>query len=521
TGDTADNMTYYSNPLFTFRPDGQPVTATREIVKTEVCNGCHTTMAFHGGGRRETGLCILCHTTQSTDAGTGNILDLPQMIHKIHSGKTLPSVVGGTPYQIIGHGNTVNDYSDVGFPQDVRDCAVCHNGAAQSDVYLTKPTLEGCGSCHDRTWFGDATLTPAGYTNHPIAQEDNTMCAGCHPATGNNASIPSLNRVHVTPEQSSSAPGLNLAIVSVTPNPADGTLQTVVHVTNGAGQPITALSQLTRLAVTVAYPASDYQTEFSERMIASGTSTVPGVVDASDAANGNYGYTFKKTLPTGTSQTFALGVEGRSTFTIGTDPATHTQAPTENPIVFFTTDGSTPVPRRDVVDEANCLKCHFKLELHGGSRVSVPYCLFCHNSTLTAGTDDPPAESVHFDVLVHKIHRAENLTQPYVIGSLNANEVTFPGLVQECTICHLDGTVDLPLPAEATPTIITLTAGPPATTETVLPTRAACTACHDDPVVDTHATVMGDAATGAESCAVCHDATAPFSAAVSHALALP
>jgi len=106
-------------------------------VRTETCNKCHTRLQLHGE-RREVQLCITCHTPQSTDAQSGNTVDMPVMIHKIHMGEGLPSVEAGDPYQIVGFQNTVHDYSEVVYPQDVRNCVSCHTGAEMSDFYLTK-----------------------------------------------------------------------------------------------------------------------------------------------------------------------------------------------------------------------------------------------------------------------------------------------------------------------------------------------------------------------------------------------
>src|SRR5262249_27247344 len=102
------SRTVFANPLFNFVPTGGAVTTVRQVATTAECNGCHNPLAEHGGGRREVGLCQLCHTDQGFDPETGNSIELQQMIHRIHHGKDLPSVVDGplgAKYQIIGNQN--------------------------------------------------------------------------------------------------------------------------------------------------------------------------------------------------------------------------------------------------------------------------------------------------------------------------------------------------------------------------------------------------------------------------------
>ena len=87
------------------------------------CNQCHDPLSAHGGSRQDVKLCVTCHQPQTVDPDTGNTVDFKVMVHKIHRGASLPSVEAGTPYIIIGNSQSVHDFSDVVFPQDIRNCA--------------------------------------------------------------------------------------------------------------------------------------------------------------------------------------------------------------------------------------------------------------------------------------------------------------------------------------------------------------------------------------------------------------
>ena len=102
---TFETQALAANPLYSFVPAGGAVTTVIQDTTTGQCNSCHDPLQAHGGGRREVGLCQLCHTNQAIDPDTGNTLDFKVMVHKIHAGKDLPTIVDGpvgTKYAFVG-----------------------------------------------------------------------------------------------------------------------------------------------------------------------------------------------------------------------------------------------------------------------------------------------------------------------------------------------------------------------------------------------------------------------------------
>ncbi len=131
--------TYYANTLEHFVPSGLSEPVPRDIVRTETCNGrCHNPLALHGGARRDVGLCVLCHNpSQGIDPDTGNSVDMPLMIHKIHMGENLSE-----DYTIIGYQQAVHNYNDVVYPAPINECEACHTGGipTQSSPLLATPS---------------------------------------------------------------------------------------------------------------------------------------------------------------------------------------------------------------------------------------------------------------------------------------------------------------------------------------------------------------------------------------------
>ncbi len=205
------------NAVYTYRPsDGMTVAAaaaagtplyTREVVSLKECDACHARLEMHGGARNDVQYCVLCHNGGSTDSGSGNVVDLRFMIHKIHAGSNLPSVkawlatqpagtlasampaIPGAGFAIFGSSSTAGTFNDVVFPQDIRNCTTCHNpadaGTPDAHNYADFAYTRTCGACHDTMDMVAHTNTAIGGGSAltTVAQADATcMNAGCHAA---------------------------------------------------------------------------------------------------------------------------------------------------------------------------------------------------------------------------------------------------------------------------------------------------------------------------------------------------
>ena len=170
---------YYDNVEHDFRPDGADGERTRGTSRrTPACNKCHNPLSAHGGSRQDAQALRPLPPAADDDPDTGNTVDFKVMVHKIHRGSEprRASRPGPRTY-IIGNSQSVHDFSNVVFPQDIRNCVRCHAPeATQSNVWYTFPSRAACASCHDNIdWVTGA--------NHPAGpQADDTQCAQLPPA---------------------------------------------------------------------------------------------------------------------------------------------------------------------------------------------------------------------------------------------------------------------------------------------------------------------------------------------------
>lgn len=536
-----DLGTNYDSEVTTWIPAGGTPTNTRDVIRTASCNKCHDSLAFHGGSRVGMDLCIMCHTPQTIDPDTGNSVDMPVMTHKIHMGAELPSVVAGKPYQIIGNGQRVSDWSTVELPSNPRRCEFCHEptsktGAVQADAWLKNPSRAACGACHDNVNFA----TGANHVNLP--QVSDNQCSQCHIPQGELEFDASIKGAHTIATESTTRPGLVLNILKVE-NGVAGKAPTVTFtVRDNAGIGLT-MAQMTgglnRLGLVLAGPTLDYgYTGFGSDVTTQGYVSENPVPTAKCSADGTCTYTFTHLIPAKATGTYSIGAEGRREITLlgGTTQQMVTEYGAVNKVFNFSVDGSPVVARRKVVDIAKCNGCHSNLSLHGENRNQIEQCVLCHNPSENDGVrrvvaTNPadkaqPNQSVNFALMIHKIHTGEGLAeagQSYTIvgfgGSHNDfTEVRYPAMTPtggvadtaKCYMCHVNN-------SEATfPIGKNNVTDPQGRISPVAATTSACTACHLKLSALSHAVSQTDPKFG-ESCDVCHAVGTDFDVLKEHA----
>jgi OmcA/MtrC family decaheme c-type cytochrome len=517
------------NVTYDFVPDQLPGPFTfdtsRDIVATTACNSCHDRLgsplghaSFHGGSRYTTEGCATCHDTTLG----GGLAEITPLIHGIHAAK----VISDDPDDPI-------DFSEVTYPQDLRNCDTCHAGPDGAN-WNTRPSITACGSCHDEVNFetGEGHPPPGG------AQEDNTNCTLCHSSDSIKEAHLTLRATPNNPEIPDGLVNFEYVIEEVTVNASNEPVVTF-HI-NKDGEPLdlttefppAGLSRSPSFLVAYALP-QDGIAEPADYNQLGRSAGQPASVNLEDLAADLTGtvasYTAVLTdapYPMGaTLRAVALQSRFRQLIDLDGD-GTEEEVDRRTPSVVQQVTGD--VERRQVVDSAKCLNCHESLELHGGSRVNnVQVCVICHNPNLsssgrTADTTqtaeaqkdalaaagyDPdnaltwPEATNHFKSLVHGIHSADARTFDYEFVRnrqngiyYNWSEVTFPGILSNCETCHLPGTYDADLPEGVLVSTDVTTDGLNLTQEDVGEARASV----PNPTDLIHSTTAG-------TCYMCHD----------------
>ncbi|MDX1300715.1 OmcA/MtrC family decaheme c-type cytochrome [Photobacterium sp.] len=224
------------NATYDWVPSGNGLVDERNIVDTATCNNCHGELKLHGS-RVETKYCVTCHNPGSTDPESGNSVDFTPMVHKIHRGVELPSMLAkgdGAVYEIIGYKGSAHTYAKndgkldkygnpivdgVEFPQDIRNCSNCHTAAneatPQGDSWKLNASLDACTSCHDDIAFTQEELNQDVWKRqHPNGFVDLDTCTSCHGANSGNIS-PAFAHETVRSQAKSAADNLSISFARV------------------------------------------------------------------------------------------------------------------------------------------------------------------------------------------------------------------------------------------------------------------------------------------------------------------
>ncbi len=277
-----------------------------------------------------------------------------------------------------------------------------------------------------------------------------------------------------------------------------------------------------RFTIATLIPGTNGDPSYWKNYVVSGSGQATYERDGTltDLGNGRYTYTFLKDITA--DPDYSPSRTHRVAMQIDGFPAT-------NPSIDFRPDGGTVTVRRDIVKTETCNSCHNELAMHGGGRIEAKYCVTCH----TPATIDPDTgNTVDFKVMIHKLHRGEDLpsvafgpdllpgtgddgTGIYQIigfrGSVHDySTVVFPQDIRNCTKCHNDSD-----PTNA----------PQGGNWDSRPSMEACGSCHDDIDFALDGTVNplghpGGSVSNNSECLTCH-ATGRIAGSIAAAHEIP
>jgi len=523
------------NIIYDWVPAGGAVTAKREIVRTANCFECHGKFAFHGGGRQDTRMCVVCHTDQwrmgkteaavdasgnftaeATAAGTYLVNDravpnFANMIHKIHMGNKLTKQ---------GYNFEGVLFNEVAYPQDIRNCRKCHSESTatpQGDNWKTKPSRLACGACHDGVDFATGT-------GHGLGgiRTDESACAVCH-------TVDEIERYHTLPSTADATQRtMSATITGVVVDSNGGVTVTFTMTDNGV--PVTDRAKfsnpefsLAKLVPGAGGASSDW-VSYTSRYRTKDAAVAPvlqgynesnGTV--TDLGGGTWSYKFKlitaepegdiRNVTHAHNVSTVAGVYNSANWPTGPNIVTYEPTLTHrvamifqkvgtpnidnatNAYFDFVPNGAAVTETRNIVTTNNCAVCHAGIKRHKGYAIEL--CVTCHNQ----GTSNPYSggESVDLQRFIHKLHMGKNLPSviaggTFIINGENYGELAYPGIIKNCRVCHVEG------------------AGAPnnAANWRTIPTSRACGTCHDSAIALAH--ISSNVVGGTELCAVCHGA---------------
>ena len=476
------------NPSYDFVPDGSAVTVEKAVFATATCNDCHQRLSLHGGGRFTGGYCVTCHNDGTRDPDGGESVSMAYMAHSIHA-STLRGAQS-TPYVVVGFRGTVHDYSEVTYPQDVRECTNCHVDSAdtpQGGDWATTVNSLACGGCHVDNEVVSLVVEPPDPTTglstylmeHKLIGQtfNDGACRNCHNNDTFDPPIDTAGR-HVITEilvagdfefnilgaTQTNAGEFPEVTFSVT-NPRDGDAAYDLAESGGPFDTATWGGDA-RLAVMLAWPSSDYTNIDTGSAVAAFrpgspaqnvsmdplAACVPPTASCTDNMDGTYTITSPIAVPADlTGSSLAVAMEGHPFARV--DPLTdeRAQIPVTGAVSYFEVSetGGAGEARELGVSLDKCADCHGSLlSLHGNNRTNnLELCVTCHNANATdirarsgdLGAPIVPGEtSIDFKTMIHGIHAANIVVYGFGGTEHDYSEVTYPGAINNCGACHIN-----------------------------------------------------------------------------------
>lgn len=576
------------NLVHDFVPNGAAVTHRRDIATMESCNECHDDLVFHGR-RFEVEYCVQCHNPDLA-GGEG---DLGFMIHRIHASGTFATLDGGVDYSEVTYPQDLANCRKCHNADDL--------DTPQANNWQTLPNIQACDGCH-AVFETDTHSGPSLTTNdacmlcHGPGMAEEVAANHLTPnATPNNPNL-LMGQRNITYElieatvDGSNEVTIEFQILS------DGTPLDILNLPADLVDPMTMLAHRYPsflLAYAMPQDGIDEPGDYNNMGQRAGQPIGVGLDDfmpiemgapvgllSFNAMDGVMTATITDAasqFPMGATLR-AVGLQSYLQQDLDADGADDVSLHTPSAVVAVTGDDS----RRLVVDNESCASCHESFEGHGGNRVyNMAICTMCHVPNLSSSgrtvTDttarsldvdlaaavmagslsamvDPddaltyPESAQNFKDLVHGIHSSGFRTKPFQHvrgpsrqGYYDWSHVTFPrdASTSNCSLCHLDGTYELPLADDVLATTVRTTGEDdgmdldvPAAEAAFVgvsndsdwvnsPTASSCFFCHTSTPARAHMALNGgllsepDVADGVyanrmligttfESCSVCH-----------------
>ena len=483
-------------------------------VDTDYCVVCHTNQRKYNVTASVLGTYTRVFDDGSTEVvpswnveprkfPDGNAMrDFPIMIHSIHAGEKLPVRTAATYID------------DVAFPQPLGNCQSCHtssgpNATPQGDNWKLNPSRIACGACHNNINFA----TGLNHPGVGGAQADDSKCKTCHTATAiatvyhvsvdpsgsvdrGGYPVNTANNVPTPGYAAGMGPAIPLASAT---NPPEGVPKVGFEIKSVtvAAQKATFTYRILFDGKAVTFlPAGNAfllagidgtpQLSATYGLIEDGVPTVADwtasktvtvkqcrdqvantCTQTGPDASGYYTATFQSTQLLPVDAQLVTGVLGINYQ--GLVKLDHPSFPKgirlrEPNFALVTATGSTA--RRTVVDNARCNRCHNQLgvepSFHSGARNNGGGCALggCHNETKSTGHTGEANTygggwALSAKSMIHAIHGASKRTQYFNYEATPKNQkgfgtIGYPGVLNNCEQCHVPGSYNFELQANAT-----------------------------------------------------------------------